>query len=538
MESTETPSADMEPQPPPPPPPPLLRFPSEILAAICSHLPNRDIKALRLAAGPALCHAVPPRFARVFLSPDPTNLAVFRAVAAHPTFRLAVREIVLHGRHANDHDAGGEGGSAARRAARDAQRDAQPPLESSYQHYLALLRAQGRAVAEGADERALAEGLDAFPALERITVTPATHGYLYTPLYRTPMIRALPLGFNYPIPRGWPTSSRQEEARSAPTPAPPVLHPWVTADAWTEEDVAREKARWRGLMLTIRTLAERIRSGRGVPVPELVVDVHSLRTGVSPYMLAQDCDEHRDLALVLRQPGFRRLDLPVLVAGTRPEDAALLDDGRLKRLLAEARHLQHFRLRVDGEAETPAGAGGGGAGGGAGGGQRRRFIPLQSLLPLDAWPALRHLGLSGVRVRVADLVGALGALPPTLRSVELSFLVFPSAEEDGGLRRDNHAALLDAMKARLTSWAARPRGQRPSVTVGLAKAAGNVDGRGLWCAAEIGAFLYGDGPNPFGWHRDVLLPGVGWLADEYDEDFARPYLAYKDYRALWYSEEG
>lgn len=542
----------------------LLRIPRELLAAICVFLPGKDIKALRLA-GPSICHAVPPRFTRVFLSPNPHNVAVFRAIASHPTFRLQVREIVyddarladpgvrqdrlndtnrrdvneepddedawmgeglqvaaregamrawfgsrrernlreLHGRNANDT------GNLERQKERAKQRDAQPPLEECYQQYLGLVREQAKMVEANEDVQALMEGIEAFPALERITVTPATHGFLYTPLYHTPMIRSLPCGFNGPIPRGWPTSKE-----------PPLqqLRPWVTGPDWSADEVAREKARWRGLVLVIKMLAERIRRGKSV-VPELVMDVHALNTGVSPYMLTQECDEYDNLALILRQPGFRRLDLPILIAGVEHDDVAILEDGRLKSLLAEARHLQHFRLRGDGQADPDSPA-------------PKRFFPLQALLPLRAWTHLRHFGLSRFVVRIADLVAALGRLPPTLSSVELSFLDFAPNQE----RRQNHMVLLEEMKMKLKAWAAA--GAQPRVTMGLAKVAGNVEGRGLWFSEEIGDFLYGMGQNPFDWHRDVLLPGVGWLRDEYDEDFARPYLAYKDYRALWYNEDG
>ena len=47
--------------------------------------------------------------------------------------------------------------------------------------------------------KAFSYGVTRFPALKRITITPAAHGHLY----RTPMIRAFPSGFNYPIPRSW-----------------------------------------------------------------------------------------------------------------------------------------------------------------------------------------------------------------------------------------------------------------------------------------------------------------------------------------------
>ncbi|OAA55705.1 hypothetical protein ISF_07810 [Cordyceps fumosorosea ARSEF 2679] len=536
--------------------PVLLRMPSEILTAICRHLLNKDIKAFRLAC-PTICHAIPPRFTRVFLSPNPRNLEVFRAVAAHPTFRLGVREIVvddarladptqlwdrqndgssdetpIHGgsdtedatntawfnrrcarnlkelrnRNVNDTE------NLVARAARAEEREAQSPLEKCQQHYDALLCQQFEVMAAGEDARALVEGLDAFPALERITVTPSTHGYLYTSLYRTPMIRNFPRGFNYPIPRGWPTYKGAT-----------MMHPlnrWTTRMGWTADDVSREKAHWRALVLVLETLAARVLNGGKAVVPELVFDVHALNTGISPYMLTDDCDEYENLALLLRQPGFRRLDLPILVTGTPPDEVSLLENGRLKSLLAGARHLQHFRLRFDGHAyeEVPF---------------SRRFFPLQKLLPLKSWDQLRHFGLSNAVVRIADLVDALVALPATLRSVELSFLKF-ERRSDEDVRGETHAMLLERIKARVAeaAWAAN----QPRVTLGMAKVRANVTGRGLWLSKEIGDYLYGFGRNPFGTHEDILLPGMGWLADEYDPEFERPYKAYKDYRALWYGE--
>ncbi|KAM3511790.1 hypothetical protein MY11210_004545 [Beauveria gryllotalpidicola] len=534
----------------------LTRVPAEILAVICSYLPNKDIKALRLA-GPTICHAVPPRFTRVFLSPNPRNLEVFRAIASHPTFRLGVREIVyddarlecpglqpvglngpaildtdqkhdmdphapieammcawfgsrrernlreLHGRNANDT------GNVERQDAMQKQKAAQTPLEESFWYYMDLYFKQGTAIQAEEDFDALMEGIEAFPALERITVTPATHGYLYTPLYYTPMIRSFPYGFNYTIPRGW------SKMNGLPMH---LIKPWVAGPGHSDDNVSTEKARWRGLVLVIKTLAERIRKGQRV-VPELVLDVHSLHTGVSPYMLTQDCEEYQNMALILQQTSFRRLDLPILICAIPSVSFGMLRNGKLKSLLAQARHLEHFRLRGDGQVKRA-------------GSQTSPFLPLQSLLPVDAWPHLRHFGLSKFVVRVPDLVAALGALPATLRTVELSFLEFDGATS----RCRNHAMLLTEMKTEL-DWAGREPAARPQVTLGMAKVTNNVDGRGLWFSKEIGEYLYDDKENPFGWHRDVLLPGVGWLADEYDEDFARPYLCYKDYRALWYCEE-
>jgi hypothetical protein len=47
-------------------------------------------------------------------------------------------------------------------------------------------------------------GFARFPALKRVTAKLVAHGWIFTPLYQTSMIRAFPKGFNYAIPRGWP----------------------------------------------------------------------------------------------------------------------------------------------------------------------------------------------------------------------------------------------------------------------------------------------------------------------------------------------
>ncbi len=51
-----------------------------------SLLPNRDIKSLRLVYR-GLHSAIPLRLTRVFLSANPLNIEVFRAVADHDVFR-------------------------------------------------------------------------------------------------------------------------------------------------------------------------------------------------------------------------------------------------------------------------------------------------------------------------------------------------------------------------------------------------------------------------------------------------------------------
>jgi hypothetical protein len=97
-------------------------------------------------------------------------------------------------------------------------------------------------------------GLKRFPALKRITLTPAAHGWLWAPVYETPMIRAFPKGFNYPIPRGW---------SEGPIPAKP----------WEDPEV---KATYRGFGIITRALTEYPEH----QISELVIDVNYLETGL------------------------------------------------------------------------------------------------------------------------------------------------------------------------------------------------------------------------------------------------------------------
>lgn len=75
------------------PPSHLLKCPTEILIAICGHLPNRDVKSLRLSCA-RLKSVAPLRLDRVFISANPRNVAVFNAVAADEVFRHQAIEII------------------------------------------------------------------------------------------------------------------------------------------------------------------------------------------------------------------------------------------------------------------------------------------------------------------------------------------------------------------------------------------------------------------------------------------------------------
>lgn len=58
--------------------------------------------------------------------------------------------------------------------------------------------------------------------------------------------------------------------------------------------------------------------------------------------------------------------------------------------------------------------------------------PLRTMLPLDRWPALWHLDLTGLLVAHDGLVSLLRDLAPTIRMVELNKLRFLYEHKEGG----------------------------------------------------------------------------------------------------------
>ncbi|EGX87826.1 hypothetical protein CCM_09448 [Cordyceps militaris CM01] len=525
----------------------LLQLPPELLTSVCAVLPNSDIKTLRQTCS-ALSKRVPLRLTRVFLSPNPLNIKVFRAVADHPHLRLGVCEIVYDDArlrtswltsHLDDDDAPAEAAVAAdqtpfeRYRQRTAGRAPAPPspadrrahAERAAQHwfrttcrrdgddaallpwaqcwpvYAALARRQLRVVAAGADERALAYGLARFPQPRRVVVTPAAHGVVpHAPLYQTPMIRALPPGgFCYPLPRGWPCVAGASAASTLP---------WRAA-ADGERGPRRPRPRLRGML---KQLAEEVAVRRppALVVPELVVDVHGLNTGLNPHLFAQPGDDYAHFATILSQPGFRRLDLPLMLGGLVAERWACLVGGCFRALLAKARDLAHFRLAGDADdggddaaVVVPPGS--------------TRHCPLARILPVSRWRRLRHFGLYRVPVQTEDVLAVLAALPESVRSVELSFLLF--VEGEGA----SYRRLLEEMKARLR-WGARRVEDRPQVRIGLPVRGDEQPGRGLWLEKEVSAFLYGHGRNPFPSGACRAEYGMGIIMDEFEPEYEQPYV--------------
>ncbi|KAJ4386832.1 hypothetical protein N0V93_009730 [Gnomoniopsis smithogilvyi] len=529
----------------------LLSLPTEILNAIVSRLPNHGIKNLRLTC--RLFHRLAVlRLDRVFLSANPRNIEVFCAVARHEELRKQISEIVWddarlphsQGEQQNtdsdsdadesdsengDHDGDcptwfaraceaneyqlkdrrGQDIIDGRRpdhVARAGQLEAQMSRRDAWAYYCELLRLQDRVLQQGADVAAFEQCVlrdRRFPSLQRITITPASHGFLFNPLHETPMIRAFPPGFNYPIPHTWP-GMRSE-------PPPPVATSWRDA---TDED----KDRWRGFRVITRAITQHLKEhqdslgdpGSTFSIPEVVVNVNELHTGINCTIFDDPpCAEYNDFAAVLRQPNFRRIDLALIVGGQWYENWSAFRSGLLCKAWAGAKDLEHVSLRADVTESDPDATRAT---------DDRNFVPLLTIIPVDKWSRLRHLGLARFLVRQDDVLGLLAGLPLTIRSIELSFLCFLP-------ERGSYKGLLDDVRDTL-GWRDRVPAERPRVTVGL-DLDQPVAGRAIWVESEISDFLYEDATNPFGsegWGVDQVPHGKGVVRDAFEPAHERPWM--------------
>ncbi|KAH6838550.1 hypothetical protein B0I37DRAFT_316717 [Chaetomium sp. MPI-CAGE-AT-0009] len=469
----------------------LVHLPAELLASISSLLPNRDIKSLRLTCR-FLAAAINLRLTRVFLSANRRNVDVFRAIAQHDTFRKQIVEIIWDdARLAYEANVTsvevrwGDDVDGPDHLARNQLAAERLSLEESWAHYQTLLLQQDEVINSGADTEAFRYGLERFISLKRVTITPFTHGLWLTPLYETAMIRAFPRGFNYPISRTWLVNDGNER---------PVAHRWSQMSEG-------EKDRWRGFRIVTRELAKTERRG----VSELVIDVNHLLSGINCTILSEPCAEYDDLLKVIRRQGFRRLDLALTVGDQGyQEEWSALRSGLLRRALSETPDLEHISLRTDEVEKDPDGSQD----------PARHFVPLSAIFPVDNWPSLRHFGLSQFLVRQGDLLSLLAALPATLRSVELSHLVFLQ-----GNYRDFLAEMRDSL-----NWRNRVKNERPKVTLAIP-----VQHRSEFSISvdeEVAQFLYEDGTNPFQSIGGNDVPyGVGVVRDVFNPNHERPNLS-------------
>lgn len=542
-----------------PSPASIEQLPGEVLLLITNLLSNCELKRLRLASR-FFGARVSLRIHRVFLSPNPRNVEVFLAIANHETFRANVVEIIYDDarllRSATESGRASDqeqhhtvdlrtlkeeqlkwypdwdlpavvddnlrwfarcreenirtlktrkGHDAARldHTTRQRQCDAEMPLMASWAYYQQLVRQQNEILRSGADMTAFCYALPRFPSLRRVTVTPAAHGFLFNPLYPTPMIRAFPDGFNYPIPRGWPTAEHIDASEVEALP-------WIESDTSSGFDSARVRAQWRGFSGVTRILSEQQHDHN---VSELLVDAHALPTGLNCRIFDQWCEDYSHLVSIIRRPGFSRLSLSLLVGGQKSLNWPAFRSGLLRDALTCAVELKSLTLATDIESDPWLD-------------DEVQLLPLQIIFPVNQLKRLEHFGLWNFLVEQSDLRSLLAALPVSIKSVELGFLHFLHG-------RGNHRDLLRDMRDTLgwQSWENPPKVRIAThVMSGLPALA-----RAHWLESEVTDFLYGEGENPFGSDNDsadTVRLGYGTLRDAFEPAYERPWVSSKDYRRL------
>ncbi|KAJ4244346.1 hypothetical protein NW762_014472 [Fusarium torreyae] len=356
---------------------------------------------------------------------------------------------------------------------------------------IGLSQEQQEVIATNRDADALTYGLLRFPNLRRVVVSPAAHGMPGRPFYATPSIRSLPRRLLYPIPRGWPITKCHDN--------------YPEAEAWD----GPEKDKWRGYCLVSRIIAQHLRENPGSKLADLVTDTNQLRTGISCRIFDEaENSERRDLITILSQPGFSRLDLSLYCANQHEVNWSSFRSGHLRNTLARATSIKRISLftniAVPGELDDPDEDG------------EEHFIPLRNVFPVDDWHQLRHFGLCRFIVKKDNVVEFLGALPPTLGSVELSFLIFLPDQGD-------YHALMQNMREKL-DWCERRPEDQPKIRVRVDVDYERILGAVLMdISREVANFMYHDGENPFdedegwGWFTEIP-PGVGMLLDAFDSE--------------------
>ncbi|KAH8738377.1 hypothetical protein BGZ61DRAFT_439978 [Ilyonectria robusta] len=456
----------------------VLDLPVEIIAAICSHLPNSSIKHLRLSCA---FFSVTARLQieRVFLSAHQRDIEVLHSVANSEILRSRVVEIIYddallaHGGTSFEEDEW-----ILHLAPDDVQEEASMPdwfnfictqnekilkqqksehadqllsQSDSWSYYRKLLQQQDEVLNSNAVLHALETGLEWFPALRRITITPAAHGWLFEPLYMTPTIRAFPHGFNYPVPSGW---------------LPETADAWFELSEWDDAGIE-----YWGLRLVMQALA---RSKQSHQVTDVRIEANELITGLNSHILGQPGIALTDLATTIARPAFRHLHLDLFWEERYGYRWPGVDNDLLGCALAGAaggRGLEYLSLAMNGwivednleDNHSPF---------------------LQKFIPPESLASLKHFRLSGFYVNSTDLLTLLAALPTTLERVELILLQFI----DG-----SYEELLVQMKNRL-DW--RNRNPRPVIGIGFPDTI-LIQEQAICIDDEVNSFIYNDGENPF-----------------------------------------
>ncbi|VUC33760.1 unnamed protein product [Clonostachys rosea] len=517
------------------------RVPQEILNEILSYLPIRDKKSLREVSS-FFANTIEIRIPRVFLSANPRNIDVIKGIADDKIRRHYVEELIwddsllvtpadcrtmrvrsdyyqclripyrppklaliqneqallrqslgeldefhelyakacavnlcdVRARRGNDRD------TPAHLERDERIKNVMPTLES-IRYYMDLVNQQERVISTGEHILAFRIALHRFPNLRKVTITPVCHGFLFTPLYETPMIRSFPKGFNYPIPRAWP--SYLGKAKRCETTRWPAFR-----------QGGNFATKWNGVRVVLQVLA--LQKNR---VTEFEINARGLDQGVPIDIFDPVHDEQRYLTTVIGNLSHLTLSIEV-----SPETDSIEQKGRfVHEALSRNPNLTHFSFHCN----APSFEG---------------LFP-----PLRTWTQLQHFGLTGFHVMVNDLVEFLSFMPDTLRSLELGFLLY-------GTYWGSYCEILQDMRDQL-GWGERPEDDRPKIVLRV-NLMHEVPGRHITADKEVEDFIYGDGPNPFGSPDDRFLwnhlTGRGILHDEFDPAYERPNLPPKKLAAL------
>lgn len=233
------------------------------------------------------------------------------------------------------------------------------------------------------------------------------------------------------------------------------------------------------------------------------MDARQLYTGINCTIFDDPCVEHDHFLAVLKKPGFRRLDLPLMFGGRGPtENWKTFRSGRLRETLSHMTDLEEFSFYTAGldgyyEWKRPP--------------INTAPVLLESIFPVEKWPKLRHFALSRFIVSQADLITLLSKLPSTIQSVKLSFLVFV---DDGNVWHTFLTELRTKIREQ-SLW----QGLRPNVVIGCERGYHCLGGA-TWYGKQVDAFLYENGEIPFyDPPRNMGKKALGTVKDAFDPDF-------------------
>ncbi|KLO79488.1 uncharacterized protein LW93_12675 [Fusarium fujikuroi] len=275
-------------------------------------------------------------------------------------------------------------------------------------------------------------------------------------------------------------------------PKPLPGYQWAVTSPWDGDDAVEEdKSLRHGFRIVTKVLAEEKHN-----VTELMLDAYQLNTGINHFALNRGTEEYDNFCDIVRRPGSQKLH-SLLVGFYLAEEYEIYDKGYLHDALCGATDMRHFSFHTDFATNRHSLTI-----------DMYKYTSLFDVFPIDRWQQLTHFGLSNVLVAKSDLITFLSKLPPTVQTVELSFLTF--MEGDG-----HYISLMEDIRDKL-DWKHRPLEGRIKI---LAKIFCYLSycGRYICVDKEVEEFVNNDGPQPFqlrqrGNSSDVD-PGTGVLKD-------------------------